>query len=223
MANLRSAAVALTALLIFGATSAEARKRDGGDVPRKSQLAVSGYSGGMMVHSGFLSSSTVSFSTPDGSALGLGGMRIKGIPIGIGGALKVHFGKHFRVGTEGYSSNLKYGKHGSYEHIGWGGLLVDGVIPVGRWFPFAGVTVGGGGVKNVTVLQNTTGDFMLDDGTTSYRRYAFMAVSPFTGVEFALTERVHLVIKADWLLDVTSGQKDFADGPRIYAGFMFCH
>lgn len=213
---------AISALLILTATaamtspSAVAESRE-----KKSPLAFSGYSGGMMVHSGYVSSSAVSFSNSDGTPAS--SVRMAGMPLGIGGALKIHFGKHLRIGTEGYSSNLRYGSNGSYAHTGWGGILVDGVIPIGRWSPFAGVTVGGGGVKNVTVLEKTTDDFILDDGTTSFRRYAFMAIAPFIGVEYALTQRVHLVLKADWLLDATSSQPDFVQGPRLYIGFMFCH
>ena len=213
---------AITALLILFSTSAMIPPSAGAESgEKKSPLAFSGYSGGMMVHSGYVSSSTVSFSHSDGTPAS--SVRMTGMPLGIGGALKIHFGKHLRVGTEGYSSNLRYGNNGSYSHTGWGGVLVDGVIPIGKWSPFAGVTVGGGGVKNVTVLENTTKDFILDDGTTSFRRYAFMAIAPFIGVEYALTPRVHLVLKADWLFDATSAQPDFVQGPRLYFGFMFCH
>lgn len=213
---------AITALLILTATAAMTSPSAGAESrEKKSPLAFSGYSGGMMVHSGYVSSSTISFSRGDGTPAS--SVRMAGMPLGIGGALKIHFGKHLRIGTEGYSSNLRYGKNGSYSHTGWGGILVDGVIPIGKWSPFAGVTVGGGGVKNVTVLEKTTDDFILDDGTTSFRRYAFMAIAPFIGVEYALTQRVHLVLKADWLLDATSAQPDFVQGPRLYIGFMFCH
>ena len=221
MATLRYAA-ALAALLLLCAMSSAARGHDySDDQPRKSPLAFSGYSGGMMVHSGYVSAGNVTFTPPNGGVPATA--KISGLPLGIGGALKIHFGKHLRIGTEGYSSNLRYGKNGSYEHTGWGGLLVDGVFPLGRWFPFAGITLGGGGVKNVTVFRDTTGDFQLDDGTTYYRKYTFMALAPFVGAEYALTDRVHLVLKADWLLDMTSRQSDFVRGPRVYFGFMFCH
>ncbi len=221
MATLRYAA-ALAALLLLVAMSSAAREHDSSNArPRKSPPAFSGYSGGMMVHSGYVSAGNVTFTPPNGGVPVTA--KISGLPLGIGGALKIHFGKHLRIGTEGYSSNLRYRKNGSYEHTGWGGLLVDGVLPLDRWFPFAGLTIGGGGVKNVTVFQDTTGDFALDDGTTSYRKYTFMALAPFIGAEYALTTRVHLVLKADWLLDMTSRQSDFVRGPRVYFGFMFCH
>lgn len=82
---------------------------------------------------------------------------------------------------------------------------------------------GGGSVKDVTALEDTTGDFRLDGGTTSYRRYPFPAIAPFAGIEYALTGRVHLVLKADYLLNLSPRQADFVRGPRFYFGFMFCH
>lgn len=187
---------------------------------RKSTMAYSGFSGGMMLHTGYVSAGTVSFTA---SGEGAVGVDMRGLPYGIGGALKVGFGKYLRIGTEGYVSTLNYGENHSYESVGWGGLLVDGTLPLGRWMPFAGLTFGGGSVKNVTALEDTTGDFALDGGTTSYRRYPFLALAPFAGVEYALTERVHLVLKADYLLNLSSRQADFVRGPRIYFGFMFCH
>lgn len=173
-----------------------------------------------MLHTGYVSAGTVSFTAPGEGAVGVD---MRGMPYGIGGALKVGFGKYLRIGTEGYVSTLNYGENHSYESVGWGGLIVDGTLPLGRWMPFAGLTFGGGSVKNVTALEDSTGDFALDGGTTSYRRYPFLALAPFAGVEYALTERVHLVLKADYLLNLSSIQADFVRGPRIYFGFMFCH
>jgi hypothetical protein len=67
-----------------------------------------GFSGGMMVHSGFLQQSGE-----------------KGMPFGLGGCGKVHFGKYLRVGGEGYVSDLTYGNHNSISSVSWGGLLTD--------------------------------------------------------------------------------------------------
>lgn len=188
--------------------------------PRKYKI-FTGCSGGMMVHSGWVSGSETVFTRPDGSLTSP--MRMSGMPFGIGGAAKVHLWNYLRVGTEGYVSHLNYDRNGSNESVGWGGFLVEGMLPLGRWFPFAGVTVGGGAVKNITVLEPTISDFLLDNGTTSYRKYPFMAVAPYIGIEYSLTERVHIVLKADCLIDATSRQKDYPLGPRVYFGFMFWH
>ena len=49
-----------------------------------------------------------------------------------------------------------------------------------------------------------------------------MAVAPFVGYEWAMTQKIHLVLKLDYLLNVTNPQPDFITGPRLYIGFMFC-
>ncbi len=53
--------------------------------------------------------------------------------------------------------------------------------------------------------------------------HTFIDFILFFDIEYALTDKVHLVSKADWLLDATSRQSDFVRGPRVYFGFMFCH
>ncbi len=207
------------ALLIFSLLSpmALASEKDEKD---KSPFAYSGFSGGMMLHTGYVSAGNICFN---GAGSDYTTVNMSGIPYGIGGALKVNFGKYLRIGSEGYVSTLNYAENHSYESIGWGGILADGVLPLGKFMPFIGVTVGGGGVKNITVLENTTNDYQLDDRTTSYRHYSFFALDPFVGMEYALTERIHLVLKADFLMNLSARQDDFVRGPRIYAGFMFCH
>lgn len=180
----------------------------------------SGYAGGMMVHGGYVSAGSVTFRSPSGTATDVS---MKGVPVGIGGALKVGFGKHLRVGGEGYVSTLKYGSYGSSETIGWGGLLADCVWTGGRWSWFVGGTVGGGSVKNVTLLSEMPSDFILEDGSSSYREYGFLALVPFAGVEYAVTERIHLTAKVDWMFNASNPQPDFVKGPRLYIGFMFCH
>lgn len=186
-----------------------------------SPLKYNGFTGGMMVHTGYLSSKNAQFIGDAGSVYNV---KAKGMPFGIGGALMLKFGEHLRVGTEGYSSNLKYGEFGSYEHIGWGGVLVSCAWERNKWTALLGTTIGGGGVKNVTVLtEYSTSDFILDNQTSSYRKYSFMCVSPFVAVEYAMTKKIHLIMKMDCLCNLTARQNDFAFGPRLYFGFMFCH
>ena len=78
------------------------------------------------------------------------------------------------------------------------------------------------GVRNLTLTAAQQNDMVLEEGV-SYRTYSFMAVAPFVGVEFEMTRRMRLVLKADCLLDVSNPQPDFPIGPRIYFGFVFCH
>lgn len=186
----------------------------------ENKMKFSGYEGGMMVHSGFVSSRAVSFVSPSGAGTD---MVIKGAPLGIGGTFKAGFGRHLRIGGEGYVSTLNYGAHKSSETLGWGGVLADCIWTRNRWSWFIGGTVGGGSIKNVTLLADMPMDFVLEQGSASYRRYAFVALVPFAGVEYAITPRVHLMLRADWIINAGNPQPDFATGPRLHLGFMFVH
>lgn len=186
---------------------------------KQGKMRFSGYSGGMMVHSGYVWGHDLVFPMPGLTQT----VTMNGAPIGIGGAMKIGFGEHLRVGGEGYVSTLNYDKYGSYSSTGWGGVLAECIWTSGRWSWFAGGTIGGGGVKNLTMLGEIPLDMKPEAGDISYRHYAFMAVAPYIGVEFALTHRIHLCAKIDWLVNTTNPQPDFASGPRIYLGFMFSH
>lgn len=180
-----------------------------------------GYSGGMMVHGGYVSGEPVQFISPDGSPERSETM--SGVPSGVGGAIKIGIGEHLRVGGEGYVSTLRYGNHGSYSTTGWGGILADFVWSKGRWYWFAGLTIGGGSVRNLTLLSPAPLDFVLEDSSASFRKYGFMAIAPFAGIEYALTEKIRLTAKLDWLINASNPQADFPAGPRIYIGILFCH
>jgi hypothetical protein len=190
-----------------------------GDEPpvSRSAFAYSGFSGGMTLHTGYLSAGTTDFRDVGGTPFS---QDMSGMPVGIGGAVRFHFGKYLRLGAEGYSTSLKYGPHNSCLNIGWGGILVDGLCRMGRWAPFAGVTLGGGSVCNLTLTAPVRDDFDVEDNI-SYRRYSFLTVTPFAGVEFAATSHMHLVFKADWMTNVSNPQPDFPSGPRFYFGFSF--
>lgn len=180
-----------------------------------------GCCGGMMIHSGYVQSKSFGYITPEGIPTAPG--KISGAPFGIGGAAKVILGEHLRVGGEGYVSTLNYGEHKSYSSTGWGGLLADFFWSRGRWSWFAGATIGGGGVKNVTLFEDIPLDLEIEKNTVSYRRYGFMGIAPYIGAEYALTKKIHLIFKADWLMNVSNPQPDFLSGPRFYIGFNFCH
>ncbi|MBO7300472.1 MAG: hypothetical protein J6U53_03585 [Tidjanibacter sp.] len=177
-------------------------------------LSYEGFMGGMMLHCGWASVGSISVGTS-------APQQIKGLPLGIGGALKLRFGDHLRVGTEGYSSALTYGTWNSSLSIGWGGLLVDWSLPMGRFAPYAGVTVGGGVVKNIT-LSSTPAQDTLPEENFSYRQYGVGVVVPFVGVDYALTPRMSLTFKADRMIAL-SDTFDFPGGIRCYVGFLFSH
>lgn len=185
------------------------------------KMRFSGYSGGMMVHSGYVWGKECIYTDAAGHALST--QQMAGMPLGIGGAMKFGFGKHLRVGAEGYVSVLNFGKHKSHSSTGWGGVLADCMWQHGRWSWFVGGTFGGGSVRNTVLLADMPLDFVLEEDRVSYRKYGFIALVPFAGCEYALTPRVHLVAKVDWIFNVSNPQPDFITGPRLYLGFMFTH
>lgn len=180
-------------------------------------LAYNGFAGGMMVHAGF---AALGNFTIEGSNIA---QPIEGMPKGIGGALKIRLGNHLRVGTEGYASSLSYGKWGSNVSLGWGGILADYLLAINnKWSAYAGVTIGGGVVENLTLTQKPQLD-LLPETQTSYRKYTTALVAPYAGAEYVLTSRMSLVMKADYILQVGQKMFDFPSGVRCYVGFMFNH
>lgn len=181
-----------------------------------------GYVGGMMLHTGYIQSQSFGLYTPGGNALGP--MQVLGGAIGIGGQVKFAFGTEtdmIRIGSEGHSSTVTYRPHPSYAHTGWGGILVDYLRHTkGKVHPYIGVTIGGGGVKNHILAEGSTSDFVTEPQMAMHK-YAFMAIAPFIGMEINLTQKLGLVIKADWLFNATGRQRDFSSGPRLYVGIMF--
>lgn len=181
-----------------------------------------GYTGGMMIHSGYLRSNTFSLYDTDGNSLG--NMQIKGMPFGIGGVIRFHFGtekNQIRVGTEGYTSTIRYSPANSYEKIGWGGILVDYRYKGKSCLsPFVGTTIGGGGVKNHTYLEEIENDYVIEE-YASFRKYSFFCVTPFIGMEIAVSKKMLLAVKADYLVNVSNRQDDFAEGVRFYVGMVF--
>lgn len=182
-----TAAFLLLSLLFVGTTNSSAQK-----------FGYKGFSGGMMINTGYVSGELIQ------------NQKTGGAPFGFGGAIKIHLSDHFRVGSEGYVSTLNYNHDGSFASVGWGGGLVDWFWQLGKFAPFTGVCIGGGSFKNLT----------LNDPIT-YRKYSFMAITPFAGVEFALTDKVRLIFKTDYLFNVTSRQSDFLRGVRFFIGFSF--
>lgn len=179
----------------------------------KGKMAYSGFSGGMMLHLGYVQSSDFTFTNPSET------MQLKGLAFGIGGQLRINFGDHLRIGSEGYFSKHQY-ENSSYASIGWGGVLVDCVWEVGKFSPFVGGTIGGGSQTNVTNFAKPKNNYIPEN--VSFRKYGFLCIIPFMGVEYALSEKIHLILKTDYLFNVSNRQDDFTTGPRFYFGFAFC-
>lgn len=171
---------------------------------------IRGFDGGMMLHTGFLK-----------GTLDPIGYDAKGAPMGIGGAIRLHLGEHFRVGGEGYISTLNQRSNGSYLKYGWGGLLADVYTVLGRLQPYAGLTVGGGAMTTLLMMENPASDWAPIDGTR-YNKQGFMAIDPFVGCDFIVSGPMHLTVKLDYLCAFSQSHL-LPHGPRIYFGFLFYH
>ena len=176
-----------------------------------SSSIIKGFDGGMMVHTGYLKGNISPI-----------GYKAEGCPMGIGGVIRLHIGDHFRVGTEGYVSTLNQLENGSYIKYGWGGLLADYRWQLGKFFPYIGLTVGGG--LNTDYLMFKAPETAWGQvGNAIYHKQSFLAIDPFIGCDYALAETVHLTLKMDWLNILSKNSVNIPQGPRLYFGFIFYH
>ena len=174
-----------------------------------------GYSGGMMLHTGYVSGGKINVSNLQEK------IDVQGFPFGVGGVLRFHFGKHLRIGGEGYSSNLRYGKNKSFLYLGWGGFLIDCQWEIKKFTVFCGGTLGGGSVKNVAITNTIPANPLKNNAL--YRKYAVMLIDPFIGMEYAVSSKLHLIAKVDCIVPLNQKRADFPIGVRVYAGVVFFH
>lgn len=180
----------------------------------KDQKVIKGFSGGMMLHTGYLSGCDNPY-----------GFKPSGATFGIGGVAKLHLSEHFRAGFEGYFSTMGLKKEvqsGSFNKLFWTGVLADCFWKIGRFYPYVGATVGGGMETAFYMFEGDKHDW-LPEASAVYNKKPFFAVDPFVGVEYAVGEALRLTLKADWLLAVNKDGLNRPMGPRIYFGFIFAH
>ena len=174
---------------------------------------VKGFSGGMMVHSGYQFGGDNPFD-----------LSISSPTFGIGGCAKIHFTKHFRAGFEGYFSTAPIRKElqsGSHNKLFWTGLLADWFWECGKLVPYIGATAGGGMETAFYMFEGDKYDWHEDKSVL--HKQPFFAFDPYIGVEYAVGEALRLTLKADWLLAINSQGLNQPTGPRIYFGFIFAH
>lgn len=199
--NLTLAAVVMAA--IFGSSNAAAGNK-----------IYKGFSGGMMVHTGYLNGCDNPF-----------GYNASGATFGIGGVAKVHLYDHFRVGFEGYFSSMglkKYIEKGSFNKLFWTGALADWYWKIGKFYPYIGATAGGGMETAFYMFEGDKKDWT-PEPLAVFNKKPFFAFDPFIGVEYAVGEALRLTLKADYLLAINKDGLNRPMGPRIYFGFIFAH
>lgn len=185
-----------------------------GVVSAQERSLIQGFSGGMMIHSGYQSGCDNPF-----------GYNMQGATFGIGGVARLHLTDHFRTGFEGYVSTLGLKQDvakGSHNKIFWTGLLTDWYWQKGKYFPYVGVTVGGGMETSYLMFEGSSDDWQPEESAV-FRKAGFVAVDPFVGCDIALSDAVRLTFKMDWLLAIRKDGLNRPYGPRLYVGFIFAH
>lgn len=184
-----------------------------------------GYSGGMMLHAGYLFGKNPSAILPSGESISPQGMTM-----GIGGSLRINLWKHLRVGCEGYVSTMNSGvtdmrnvlQSGSYVRVGSGGVLADACWRMEKIWPYIGAAVGAGAMRTLSVVNGTEEDWQPED-FAMLTKQGFGYVNPYIGMDWCMTKRVHLTLRMDWMLAFADNQLILPTGPRFFFGFMFCH
>lgn len=191
-----------------------------------------GFSGGMLLHTGYL------FAPASNTPLPLLGKEdgLRGMTYGIGGALRVHLLEHLRIGGEGFVSTMPSGAtscreqlcSGSYIRSGWGGLGADACWRGENVWPYVGGSFGGGSTRSFYLLEGDESDWE-EETHALFHRQPFLYVDPYVGLDWCMTSKVHLTFRLDWMLafninhHTSSSSLLYPTGPRLYVGFMFCH
>ena len=200
---------------------------EGGDVVADGSVkssVYSGFSGGMMLHLGYLYGGAAS---GDGS-WGVG-RTMSGGTMGIGGAARVHLWNHLRVGGEGFVSSMPVGmsnyakvlQSGSYVRNSWGGVLADAYWQCGKVWPFVGGTIGGGAQRSLYIIDGSQDDWQ-EEGRAVFNKQTYFMLDPYVGVEVLLTSHIHLTFRVDYVLPIVCSGLLEPYGVRGYVGFMFC-
>ncbi len=192
-------------LMVFGQT-------------KESKTWYRGFTGGMQVHTGFIQGDPFNVITKEGRMYS---QQVKGPAFGIGGKISFYLGDYIRIGGEGYATKTSYGDYKSLQQLNWGGFLIEGVLPLKDFSFIGGTCFGGGKVTNTVLIEDPGLNFI----TTSalIRRYPLILINPFLGVEYAITPKMQLIFKVDYMMNINKIEPDFAAGARVYLGFMFQH
>ena len=211
---------------------------------RSSSGIYTGFSGGMMLHGGYLFADdpkTLFSHDGLGSYSYWNGLRKDGICYGLGGALRCHLINHVHLGAEGFVSTMPLMDTGSNVRTAWGGVLCDIYGNWGKFRPMIGLTVGGGTMKRLFVPDSTNyapNGTIPGDSTyynASFVKTPFFCIDPYVGFEVALGNHMAVLVRIDYMLpfnihnkglsevgkEVTWGNFVKPSGPRLYVGIMF--
>lgn len=178
-----------------------------------------GFSGGMMLHVGYQAGRGAGF--PEMGSNPAEETYLRSITYGIGGAARIQLIDHIHVGSEGYVSTMPLKSQGDDSNIrtGWGGVLCDYYFTLGRTQLIAGGSIGGGAQRNLHVFKEKETDI----SSATFAKKSFFVFDPYLAAEYALTTRIHLIFKLDYLIAIHQRSFLSPSGPRLYVGFMFGH
>ena len=213
--------------------SAQASKAE-----RNKTKVFTGFSGGVIIHGGYAFSKNPQELFRNGTLEQTKNLPSSGLTLGIGGALRFHLFDHMHIGGEGHVSTMPLQSTGSNVRSGWGGALIDAYTTWGKVQPLIGIVIGGGTMKRLYVPDADIEAHTADDPQTVYNasstRSSFFLLDPYIGLEIALGQAFHLMIRVDYALqfgkskslwDQNLSMSNFLtpSGPRLYLGFIFNH
>lgn len=236
--------VCLLALLPLSLLAREQEDADTGKESKSRSHVFTGFSGGMMLHGGYLFAddpTKVFSNTGLGSLDYVKGLPKSGVCYGLGGALRAHMINHIHLGAEGFVSTMPLMHTGSNVRTAWGGVLCDLYANWGRTRPMLGLTIGGGSMKRLyvpdqsEVTQTNPTDSTSTIYNSSYVKTPFFFIDPYVGMEFSIGDHMALLIRIDYMLPFNIHNQGLSEvgqavkwdnfltpsGPRLYVGVMF--
>lgn len=190
------------------------------------QKVFQGYSGGMMLHMGYMLG-----TNPDAPTDAAGkSYSPQGGVVGIGGTLRVHLWRYLRVGSEGFVSTLNSGmsdqrkrlQPGSFTRMGFGGVNIDACWRKTKAWPYIGGAMGGGAIRSLYLVKGSTSDWLQEE-ETYFNKQSFFYVTPYVGCDYCVSPKMHITFRLDWMLALNKRHLIMPTGPRLYFGFMFTH
>lgn len=215
-------------VLLCGIMHVYAREAATDSIAHQQQRIFSGCSGGMMLHVGYLFAPNCAAMFGNEALGQRADLPRDGVTFGIGGAAKVHLKDCIHIGSEGFVSTMPLMGNDSQVRTGWGGVLLDYYWTRDRFRPFAGFTIGGGSMRRLLTDYATETNGQAYPHNAYFRKTGFMFVGPYIGFEYALTPRVAVVCRVDYVVPFGRHMEQeitymSPSGPRLYVGFMFGH
>ena len=77
-------------------------------------------------------------------------------------------------------------------------------------------------MRSLYILEGNENDWDEEEHAI-FHKQSFFYISPYAGIDWCMTTKVHLTVRLDWMLAWHKQDIVLPTGPRFYIGFMFCH